>query len=173
MIDITKPLMFSKLSREHAIVLLYTNWHDKETMIKQLFIYLEMDGYNYAERASYQLLQDLAKYEQIVYNAHTVEAGLKCEGEIAPECVTKVYDIMFDYLDETIKRIVGYNFEIETWEDELGDIDGSVTAWNENEAWDEYNMLVADGYKVRLLKIDLLKENEDWCNACEVLAANF
>ena len=66
-----------------------------------------------------------------------------------------------------------YRYEIETWNDPMGDIDSSVTCFEETEAWDEYNTLIADGYYTRLLKIDEELEDTNWADSMEVIAANF
>lgn len=95
---------------------------------------------------------DLAEYEQLYDNwrYHRTDINLP----MPAVCVYKAYEAMFNAFDKFLIDTIGIHYEVETWDDPLGEVTGSETVFGEQAARDRYNEIVTDGYYARLLKVD-------------------
>lgn len=143
--------LFSTLTRDDCVALARI---DKSVVqaayrveqLKLLRDLLDKRGSSYYEEATWEFFQSLAPYEETQYHSY--------QGEM-PECVLKSFKIMFDAFDEFITDMIGDHYELQGWDDPLGEVVWCEDLFYEQEAWDAYNECVADGDKyVFLRKVD-------------------
>ena len=143
--------LFSTLTRDDCVALARI---DKSVVqaayrveqLKLLRDLLDKRGSSYYEEATWEFFQSLAPYEETQYHSY--------QGEM-PECVLRSLKIMFDAFDEFITDMIGDHYELQGWDDPLGEVVWCEDLFYEQEAWDAYNECVADGDKyVFLRKVD-------------------
>ena len=124
----------------------------RKKQVEKLAFFLEIGGCNYSEAATLKILKDLAEYEQLYDNwrYHRTDINLP----MPAVCVYKAYDAMFNAFDKFLIDTIGIHYEVETWDDPLGEVTGSETVFGEQAARDRYNEIVADGYYARLFTVD-------------------
>lgn len=143
--------LFSNLTREDAAALYkLDNGYDPEyrrKQVKQLEeLLISKRGYTYYEGATLEMLKALVPYG-FVLNARLTNEY--------PECVKQAYKVMFNAFDEAIKELIGDHYELQGWDDPLGEVIWCEDHLDEQEAIDAYNEVVADGEKyVFLRKVD-------------------
>ena len=110
--------LFSTLTRDDCVALARI---DKSVVqaayrveqLKLLRDLLRKRGSSYYEEATWEFFQSLAPYEETQYHSY--------QGEM-PECVLKSFKIMFDAFDEFITDMIGDHYELQGWDDPLGEV---------------------------------------------------
>lgn len=156
-------MLFSTLTREDCIKLrCLDDGHSPNLRSRQMELLeqlLNKRGYTFYQNATFLFLRDLAPYESS-YRMRNQSSY--------PKCLLQSYKIMFDAFDEFLKDKIGDHYELQGWDDPMGEIIWCEDHFDEEEALEAYHQAVADGEKyVYLRKVD--KEGFD----IEDIACNF
>lgn len=148
--------IFPTITRDQCIKLrLLDNGHTHNTRSRQMELlekYLEERGYTYYQWAAFCFMKDLAVYESSANNA---KHGGKKDSEY-PECLLQSYRIMFNAFDEFLKEKIGDHYELQGWDDPMGEIIWCEDHFDREEAIVAYNQTVAEnnGGYIMLRKVD-------------------